>query len=350
MGVERGPGAWTLILAFITICNSLGCKHHATTDQEFKAVYGQDERLEYYQLAEPYLLGAAEATALVLEKSLVSKPDKDDFIRLMGSPLKTRRNFCASEPYLDQPSVGHCSAFLAAEDIVVTANHCLGGTKTCENIAFVFDYAYRKSNDDPALVPNKNVFYCREIMASEYDAKGPGLDYLVIRLDRKVTDRRPMKIAKNYEVKIGDTLLMLGHPLGLPLKIATSGRVRTTDNPAFFKTTLDSFFGNSGSPVVLPEDGSVVGILVRGETDFTTRENGCLATNMCAEDSCYGEDVVRASRFADVITRDAQKQSPGASAVTGCWHTSGAWGWDGQNPCQNFPPHCNGGPSWCTLP
>jgi hypothetical protein len=55
---------------------------------------------------------------------------------------------------------------------------------------------------------------------------------------------------------------------------------------------LDTYGGNSGSPVFNHRTGEVEGILVRGENDYVYDPGqGCQVSNRCASDVCRGEDV-----------------------------------------------------------
>ena len=107
-------------------------------------------------------------------------------------------------------------------------------------------------------------------------------------------------------MKVGDQLTVIGHPWGLPSKIAEGGKVLFSDQPQYFTTNLDTFQGNSGSAVFNSSSGVVEGILVRGRSDalmtFGEAEGVCRTVNVCNEDgsTCAvkdedskGEDVSR---------------------------------------------------------
>ncbi|MGZ4885265.1 MAG: hypothetical protein ACXV5H_07070 [Halobacteriota archaeon] len=66
--------------------------------------------------------------------------------------------------------------------------------------------------------------------------------------------------------KIGDSLRvhMIGHPAGLPTNFAGGAAVRSNKPCAFFVANLDTYAGNSGSPVFYSGTHEVEGILVGG--------------------------------------------------------------------------------------
>ena len=72
---------------------------------------------------------------------------------------------------------------------------------------------------------------------------------------------------------------------------------------SFFVCNLDTYGGNSGSPVFNSSTHELEGILVRGETDFIVTENGCRKSNVCPQNDpnfvCRGEDCTRSTEFGD---------------------------------------------------
>ena len=120
------------------------------------------------------------------------------------------------------------------------------------------------------------------------------MDYSVIQLDRKVTDREPLKFRTKGKVPTHAKVMTIGHPGGIATIITPNGRVRSNDNPVYFSTTLDTFGGNPGSPVINEKTGIVEGILVRGEEDYISdQEAGCERLNRCKFNECNGEEVTR---------------------------------------------------------
>ena len=65
---------------------------------------------------------------------------------------------------------------------------------------------------------------------------------------------------------------------------------------------LDTYGGNSGSPVFNAQNNKVEGILVRGETDFVS--NGqCNVSLVCPSTGCRGEDVTRATVWSAKVPK-----------------------------------------------
>ena len=99
------------------------------------------------------------------------------------------------------------------------------------------------------------------------------------------------EIRKSGGVEVGEDLVVIGHPTGLPTKIADGANVRRRAG-TYFVANLDTYGGNSGSAVFNANTGVVEGILVRGETDYRRdyRRN-CRVSNVVSDNGGRGEDV-----------------------------------------------------------
>lgn len=102
-------------------------------------------------------------------------------------------------------------------------------------------------------------------------------DYGILKLDRSVVGYKPYSKI-NQNIQKGDALTLIGHPVGLPKKTDKGGEV-TLAGPLIIRGTVDSFGGNSGSPV-FDANGLLVGILVGGSQDFDNNK-GCDVSNIC---------------------------------------------------------------------
>lgn len=105
-------------------------------------------------------------------------------------------------------------------------------------------------------------------------------------------------------VSIGNELYVLGFPSGLPMKIADQAFVRSISDKGYFVSNLDTFGGNSGSPVLKSGTLTVEGILVRGDNDYAYRGN-CKIALVCPQDGkdCRndGEDSTSLTAIADIF-------------------------------------------------
>jgi hypothetical protein len=239
-------------------------------------IYGDDDRRDIYTLSDPDYLRLAQAACLIVSLGEIHD-NGDGTYNLLSSPwtMQSGIPLCPDERFLGQLRMGNCSGFLVAEDLIVTAGHCV---TTCGNWAFVFGYEQTDSLTAPAqTISEDNVYYCVEILDRVYSGE---YDHCLLRLDRPVVGRAPLAIRRSGSVTFQDSLVIVGHPKGLPMKLS-AGAIVQNDQPAmpWFQANLDSYAGNSGSMVVNTETWRVEGILVRGAPDFVY-DGGCAASHV----------------------------------------------------------------------
>ncbi len=138
-----------------------------------------------------------------------------------------------------------------------------------------------------------NVYGCKEVISHKFESLSKE-DYVLVRLDRKVLGRAPLAFRQTGKIALNTKLVVIGHPTGLPTKVADGAWVRENDKSAYFSANLDTFGGNSGSAVFDAETGIVEGILVRGENDYVYAPGKtCKIPQVCTDSGCMGEEVSR---------------------------------------------------------
>lgn len=271
-----------------------------------KVIYGQDHRLDVYEAVNPLHLELASSTAAMISSGSLS-PD-GGMTTISGSSLSSR-GICESARFADQITAANCSGFLVGEDLLVTAGHCIRTQRDCESNKWVFDFALnaaQQSDGTSFEVESNDVYGCSEIVERDLNRSNSD-DYALVRLDRKVTDRAPLTVRTEGRVETGTDLVVIGHPTGLPTKIANGAWVRDNSNGVYFSSNLDTFGGNSGSAVFDSATGMVEGILVRGETDYVyDYDQGCRVPKQCENDSCRGEDVTRITNINTLMDMASQ--------------------------------------------
>lgn len=258
-----------------------------------KVIYGDDNRKDLYAVDNNLHLELARSTAAMISTSLVVKQDDGNY-KLEGATLKDR-GICADARFADQLTAASCSGFLVGPDLLVTAGHCVRDNFSCDGSKWVFDYGINHESDDTEeiIVSEASVYECKEIIERQL-SRTDSNDFTLIRLDRVVTDRRPLSFRTEGRIEKKAAVVVIGHPTGLPVKVADGAWVRNSRNDIFFTTNLDTFGGNSGSAVFNATTGEVEGILVRGETDYVfNKDKGCREPYKCTNEGCRGEDVTR---------------------------------------------------------
>lgn len=260
-----------------------------------KVVYGDDDRQDIYQVTNEALLRMSQGTCALVSPFNIDR-QADGRYRLSGTALGAARDLCASEPFREQPTAAFCSGFLVSQDVVATAGHCVPADG-CDGTAFVFDYKMINSTTAKMVLERDNVYFCEEVVGHRLSG---GVDYALVRLDRPVAGRQPVAIRRSGRVPDRTPLVMVGHPSGLPQKIAGGARVRDNSASSHFVANTDSYGGNSGSPIFNELTSEVEGILVRGVADYVP-EGNCYVSNQCSDAGCDGEDATRTTHFAELL-------------------------------------------------
>ena len=250
-----------------------------------KVVYGEDNRVDVADAPSQYQQWAASTAAMM------SPSEYDADFNIISDTLGEAYTLCPDQEFYNQFSSAVCSGFLVGPDTLVTAGHCVSES-SCASYNWVFGFTNEVSKLDP-----ENIYGCSEVISSVLTEDGQ--DYAVVKLDRKVSGRKFFRSRTSGTVANGTDMVVIGHPSGLPTKIADGATVRDSSNDNYFVANLDTFGGNSGSVVVNQSTGMAEGILVRGDTDYevVTYSDGsrCRQVNVCAQDGCQGEEVTKLS-------------------------------------------------------
>lgn len=250
-------------------------------------IYGEDNRVDVFESRSSKFVELSRSTAAMIPALNLKAAGEET--KITAETLQ-KRGICSHERFSQQISAANCSGFLVAPNVLVTAGHCIKSEFDCNSYKWVFDYKVDYTDQQDVTVPSTSVYSCKRIIERSLDQVSKD-DYAVIELDREVTDRSPLKFRRSGKIAVGAPLVVIGHPTGLPTKIADKANVRAL-NTKFFVANLDTYGGNSGSAVFNAKTGRVEGILVRGENDYVYDWNlGCQVSNVCSDDGCRGEDV-----------------------------------------------------------
>lgn len=263
-----------------------------------QVVYGTDNRSEVYRLRGTRARLAAATVALIWGDRELSGQE----IELDGPTLGEAFNLCRGQRYITQPSIAFCSGALVAPDVVLTAGHCIrtGSSQSgipLDEILFVFGYQMINSRTARTRIPGTHVYAARSLIRRvESGMNRP--DYALIRLDRQVTGRQPLLLAPSNILRERQAIFTIGHPSGLPAKFASGARITRVLSRVFL-SNLDTFGGNSGSPVFSASTNRLIGVLNAGEQDYV-RRGSCYVVNQLPA-LPGGESATRSSVFAAQI-------------------------------------------------
>ena len=261
------------------------------------AYHGDNDLREAYEASQRMRMLSESTVALFSPRNLMLDEATGNY-NLKKLNVKQKFNLRDGETFNDQPSGAFCSGVLVGEDLVLTAGHCLaphpkGGP--CGSVLFAFGFAYSRAGSAPVSIPAEDVYGCSEVVqqhvreqdkegfgehftcrggsCQKFAVNGKGADYALVRLNRPVKNRVPLAISR-AAVRAGAKVGAIGYPSGMPVKVQEEGAsVRSVNGNGYFVTDLDTFGGNSGSPVFNLDTYKIEGILVRGDPDYAYASN-----------------------------------------------------------------------------
>lgn len=249
-----------------------------------KAIFGKDDRQELFATAAQW---RETGRSIAGKVSLDHMTDHGSYWELQGKPLSKKE--CPGNRFADQITVPSCTGFLVKPDLLVTAAHCVKSQDDCNGFNWVFEYALANSGDKSyTKVGADRVYKCKKIAARNYQAFGD-IDYAILQLDRPVEGRKPLRLALNAQVVSGIDLVNIGNSNGLPLKFKDSAKILNIRASGWaFESEMDTFGGDSGSPVFDVGTGEVIGITSSGHADhYHDGTNTCRQLKVCKPgDNC----------------------------------------------------------------
>ncbi|MDX2093083.1 MAG: serine protease [Kofleriaceae bacterium] len=238
-------------------------------------VWGTDNRRELYEAPQEVVSRFAYSIGSLYDSRKLTAFEEDGGFIGVASPLKLGARFglCLDQRFFHQSSDAHCTGFLISPTVFATAGHCLsrstspGGEEECARLSIVFEHAYFEQPEQPdaqLVVDPLSVHRCKRVLALRNQPR-EGIDYALIELDRPAEGyRKPLDFRRQGAPEVGEELVAIGAPTGLPLKY-TDGQVIELPEwgmrAPVIVSNIDAFGGNSGGPLINATTGVVDGIL-----------------------------------------------------------------------------------------
>jgi V8-like Glu-specific endopeptidase len=251
-------------------------------------VYGADDRKEPWQMQAPWQALAKGASIAIVESRLARNLELGSF-QVADLTAQSLLQLCADERFADQPSLASCSGVLLAEDLVLTAGHCIKSAESCHEFVYVADFINEKDGPWRGL-ESRHVRGCQRLewLDSDNGAAGTVRDIALIRLDGTYDHAAPALAIRRDVPRVGESVVAMGHPAGVPLKIDDGGTIQASaDRPeGYALADTDSFAGSSGGPV-FDARGALLAILLGGGRDYAYDTSaGCFRTRRGDAASC----------------------------------------------------------------
>jgi hypothetical protein len=284
-----------------------------------KGIFGPDDRQDLFRLEArrnelianganaDFFNGAllnANATCCLIRENQIFQTGSGNS-KLFTTPFSESQHdtlkLCPSERFFSQPIGSFCTGFLVASDVVVTAGHCIDASNI-SGARFVFGFRMTDENTPVTSFTKDQVYGASAIIDRKLDA-ATGEDWAVVRLNRAVVGVTPLKFRQSGKIADSEKVYVIGYPSGLPCKVSDNATVNQNNDGFVFTSNLDTYAGNSGSPVFNRVTHEVEGILVRGGEDFkfvTDVLGGCIQSVMLS-DAEGNEACTRSTVWASKI-------------------------------------------------
>lgn len=281
----------------------------AIQDSKSDVIYGTDDRHEVENYPDDLIQSYSHSVAgmVFTQQLFLDEPDSNEKIDFYRETLsETNPHYCPNMRFNQQFTLPRCTGFLVAKDVLLTAGHCVDNASKCsDDYRWIFNYTSKSDQ-----INLDDIYKCKKIITSKFIQKRKkiihgiasaliSIDYALIILEpekeKNNTQRHPLPFRKTGRPLPYTPVLTLGHPLGLPMKIADNAYLdpilKLSDNPidsflfGFNRSisNLDNFVGNSGSPVINVNTGRVEGLLLGGADDMVNYSPNpyrkCLKTN-----------------------------------------------------------------------
>jgi hypothetical protein len=260
-----------------------------------RAIYGVDNRKDHFEL--PRVARPLAAASVALVKAADLERDGTRW-RLRTTSFREDYRLCSDEPFASQPLGCFCSGVLVAQNVIATAGHCVETNAELAAMRFVFGFRMVDRDTAQTTFDDDDVYEGVKLLGHRLSSDGT--DWALVQLDRAVKGRTPVKLRTSGKIGNRDKVFVIGHPCGLPQKFADGATVEQNSRVNYFTATLDTYGGNSGSPVFSGRTRALEGLLVRGQTDFISVGN-CRVSQVFPSTGAGGEDVTRVSMFAAKI-------------------------------------------------
>jgi hypothetical protein len=245
---------------------------------DLKGTWGKDSRKDFFEIEDEQVKeNTGSIAAICLKDNLINLNNAFSILKVKN--YGKAFNLDSSELFHQQPiSTGRMfTGFLVEDDIIATAGHC-ADEKNVTDLRVMFGFRMEDPSKPAIRVYSDNIYKGVKVLKKVYRSRkgGDGSDWALLKLDRKVTGQKVAELSKK-NLTLGQSLYIMGHPCGLPLKYGPGAKVHLIDH-TYFAADLDVYCGSSGSPVFDSETHDVVGIVVRGDSrDFRWTGKGWLS-------------------------------------------------------------------------
>lgn len=264
-----------------------------TQDAALLTIYNHDNRSNVQQSSAD-VRHVAPTVALLTRKHRINASAP---LVLDGPPIGPVFGLCHNERFYEEKTLGDCSGFLIADNLLLTAGHCVKSELDCSQRAIVFNH----HGNDLTKLKHSDVYECQSVVARLSQEDG---DLALLRLNRNAAHVQAdqMLSLEGLSFDAPEDLSILSHPFGMGLK---ESRLETppVSKGYFFHANADVSGGSSGAPVFEAKSKRLLGVLLGGENDLVwDAQNNCARNKVCPDGLCVGEKFASLETVKNLLT------------------------------------------------
>ncbi len=122
-----------------------------------KTIYGEDNRIDYFR-ASSDMKERADSVVSLWRSHKAKFDKKTNSYNLVTQNFGEDHYLVENEPFREQAEGAFCSGALVADDIIMTAGHCVPTNYICKSLRFVFGFAVKEDGGKaPLNIPASEV-------------------------------------------------------------------------------------------------------------------------------------------------------------------------------------------------